>query len=263
MASGEMWRLADSPLAVHGLFVGLGTLAAVVVYVLEARRRHRLDDQHIAMMLGALICGGVAARLSTLWRYLTLAPEPTLWGAVLEGGQSVLGGLAGAYAGAVLTKRLIGYRGSTGDVFAPAVALGIGIGRFGCLLTEPPGTPTQLPWGISVSAERAALFVGVPQEWVGVPLHPSFAYEIAFHLLSFVVLRGLRARPELEGELFKLYLLAYALFRFAVELVRGNPVVGWGLTWSQMFLIPSSLLLIGYFIRRRSKTTNPLETLHV
>ncbi|HSK74865.1 MAG TPA: prolipoprotein diacylglyceryl transferase family protein [Thermoanaerobaculia bacterium] len=228
----------------------LGTAAAVAVFVAEGRRRGRLDDRLFAVLVGSLVCGALAAKLSTAWRYLASAPDPSLLGMLVSGGKSVLGGLAGAYLGALLTKRLIGYRDSTGDVFAPAVALGIGLGRIGCLLTEPPGTPTGLPWGVVVDAERAARIPGFPSAWTGVPLHPSFAYEIAFHLVLFTVLLRLRSRADLRGELFKLFLLAYAVFRFFVEFVRGNEAVWHGLTRSQLFLMPSALLLAGYFIRR-------------
>jgi prolipoprotein diacylglyceryltransferase len=248
-----MPTLPFEPSGLHGAFVALGALAAVAVFLLEARWRRTLDDRLFTILTGALFCGALAAKLSTSWRYFAAAPDPTLLGALVYGGKSVLGGLAGAYFGAVATKRLIGYRAPTGDVFAPAVALGIGIGRFGCLLSETPGTPTGLPWGVRVDAARAALLPGFPPAWVGVPLHPSFAYEIAFHFAMLAVLLRLRRRPDLRGELFKVYLLAYAAFRFLIEFVRGNEVAWAGLTRSQLFLIPSALLLAGSFWRRRRR----------
>lgn len=245
--------LAFAPFGVHGAFVALGVAAAVLVFVLEARRRRTLDDRLVIILTGSLLCGALAAKLSTAWRYLAAAPDPTLLGTLVYGGKSVLGGLAGAYFGAHLTKRLIGYRAPTGDVFAPAVALGIGLGRFGCLLTEPPGTPTGFSWGVTAGAARAAEIPGFPPAWIGVPLHPSFAYEIVFHLAMLALLLRLRRRPDLRGELFKVYLLAYAVFRFLIEFVRGNEVVWAGLTRSQLFLIPSALLLAGYFLRRSGR----------
>jgi prolipoprotein diacylglyceryltransferase len=84
-----------------------------------------------------------------------------------------------------------------------------------------------------------------------VPLHPSFIYEIPFHLAMAGLLFRLRARGAFRDDLFKLYCLAYAPFRFLIELVRGNPVVWHGLTRSQLFLVPSMLLLAGAFLRRR------------
>jgi len=234
----------------HGLFVLLGTAAATLVVLAGARRRIP-GESLLALVVGALICGALGAKLAVVWRYLDTAATPSLFGLVLRGGQSILGGLTGAYVGVILTKRLIGFRAGTGDFFAPAVALGIGIGRFGCLLTETPGAPTGSRWGEVVDAARAAQISGFPPQWIGVPLHPSFAYEIPFHFMMAGLLFHLRARGAWRDDLFKLYCLAYAPFRFLLEFVRGNPIVWHGLTRSQLFLIPSMLVLAVWFLRRR------------
>ena len=95
------------------------------------------------------------------------------------------------------------------------------VGRVGCLLTELPGTPTEAGWGVSLSAEQAARVGGE----AGVALHPSFAYEIVFHLAAFAVLWGwLRFQPIAAGETLTLYLGAYGVFRFLAEFVRGNEI---------------------------------------
>ena len=96
-----------------------------------------------------------APRLSTSWQYVEVTSDSPL-NALANGGKSILGGLAGAYAGALITKRWLGYRGRTGDLFAPAVALGMAIGRWGCFLTEEPGRPTTLPWGIRLAPSAGA-----------------------------------------------------------------------------------------------------------
>ncbi len=84
-------------------------------------------------------------------------------------------------------------------------------------------------------------------------MHPSFVYEIIFHLLAFAGLWWLRPRVVVKGELLKIYLLAYAIFRFGVEFVRGNQVLALGLSRSQFFLIPSVLLLALHFWRQRRR----------
>jgi prolipoprotein diacylglyceryltransferase len=77
-----------------------------------------------------------------------------------------------------------------------------------------------------------------------VPLHPSFAYEIAFHLAAYAGLLALRGRVHRPGALLTLYLAAYAVFRFAVEFVRDNDVVLAGLTRGQVFLLVVAPLLL-------------------
>lgn len=222
---------------IHDGLLLVGTLAGLIVWLHEARRRSLLDERLIWILIGALVCGALGARLSVLWRYVSIDPSPSAGGFFLASGRSILGGLTGAYAGVLLTKRLVGYRAPTGDVFAPAVALAMAIGRLGCFFTELPGTPSALPWAVSF--------------YDGVPRHPSFLYEILFQLGVLAVLWRARTHVHVPGDLFKIYLLLYAVFRFAVEFVRGNDVVWLGLTRSQLFLIPASLALAAYFLSRR------------
>jgi prolipoprotein diacylglyceryltransferase len=217
---------------------------------MEGRRRNLHDRRLWTIAAGALLTGAVFAKLGSGWRYLVDDPEPSLVGLWMRGGKSLLGGLAGAYLGVIVTKRLVGYPQRTGDLFAPAVALGIAVGRIGCFLTEPIGTPTSLPWGITVSPEVGARIPNCSQCRLGVPLHPSFLYEIAALLVLFGVLRWLRPRVGVPGELFKLFLLAYGTFRFLVEFVRANDPLAYGLTGSQTFLMVTMPLLFAYFMRQ-------------
>lgn len=250
-------RLGPLPIPTHDLFLLLGVATATAVFVLEARRRRMRDPRLAWVVMGALLGGAVMAKASTAWRYVATDPDPSLAGSLLYGGKSILGGLAGAYVGALVAKRVVGYRASTGDLFAPAVALGMAVGRVGCFLTEQVGTPTSLPWGIAVSAELADRIPMCAACVPGVPMHPSFLYEIAFLLVMFGLLLWLRPRVHVPGELFKVFLLGYAGFRFAVEFVRGNPPMWAGLSGSQLFLIPGILLLLAYYWRRWARGVSP------
>jgi phosphatidylglycerol---prolipoprotein diacylglyceryl transferase len=229
----------------------------MVMFVRSARGCRALDFRLLAILAGALLGGALGSKAAVLWRYLDREATPSLLGWLIAGGQSVLGGLSGAYLGVVLSKRLTGYRAGTGDLFAPAAALGIGIGRIGCLLTETPGSPTGASWGVVVAATRAAQIPGFPPAWIGLPLHPSFAYEISFQFAMAAWLLWLRARGACRGDLFELYCLAYAPFRFLIEFVRGNPTVWHGLTRSQLFLLPAMPLLVLAFLRRRRRLPLP------
>lgn len=233
------------PLPTHDSFVGLGVLVAVVVIAHEARRRGQTDDRLLAVVTGALVGGAILMRLGTWLQHVDLRHNATLVEQWAYGNRSVLGGLVGAWLGAHLAKRLTRYRERTGDLFAPAVALGMAVGRVGCLLTENPGTPTGGTWGIVLDVEAAAR-VGAP---AGVGLHPSFGYEIAFHAAAFAVIWWwLRHRPLPPGEMFVWYLAAYGGFRFLVELVRGNEVVWAGLTRPQIFLALTLPLLVARIV---------------
>lgn len=234
----------------HEFFVLAGAVAALIVFLSETRRRALADERLPWIVAGSLAAGAAGARLGNVWRYAVVNHDPSLIDAFVRGGRSILGGLAGAYVGAVVTKRLLRYPRKTGDLFAPAVALGMAIGRVGCFLSEQVGTPTTLPWGLRLSDATLARIPNCSYCTSGVALHPSFLYEIAFHLAMFVLLVVYwRPRVRVEGDLFKIYLLAYAVFRFFVEFVRGNPPLWRGLSASQVFLIPSTVLLVVYFAK--------------
>jgi prolipoprotein diacylglyceryltransferase len=239
-----------TPNQTHDLLVYAGVAAACVVFAIEAWRRGMLEPRLYLLVVGILAFGAVFSRLSLSWTYLLGALAPSWQGLLAYTGKSILGGLAGAYIGAHVMKRVLGYRESTGDLFAPAVALGMAIGRVGCFLTERIGTPTTLPWGITVDEAYARRVPGV---MANVPLHPSFVYEVLFHAAMFALLNWMRGRIAIKGELLKVYLATYCVFRFLVEFVRGNPPLLFGLSGSQLFLVPSSLLLAGYFFQQISR----------
>ncbi len=229
------------PIPTHGLFVGLGVLAAAVVFVLEARRRGARDERLVFVVTGALVGGAIFMRMGTWLQHVDLRENASLTEQWLYGNRSILGGLFGAWLGVHVAKRVTGYRLRTGDLFAPAVALGMAVGRIGCLLTEEPGTPTGHGWGVTLD-RASAQRLHAP---AGVPLHPSFLYEIGFHLVAFLLLWfWLRHRGLPPGETFTLYVAAYTTFRFLVEFVRGNDIAWEGLTRPQLVLAVTIPLLL-------------------
>ncbi len=241
--------------AVHDLWVGAGVLAALIVFGYEVRRRGVADPRIWVVAASCLLCGGLAARLGTWWYHLAPADNAPVWEHWVYGNRSIIGGLAGAWLGVHLGKRLIGYRPRTGDLFAPAVALGLAVGRVGCLLTELPGTPTGGEWGIVLDRDQA-MILGGP---IGVGLHPSFGYEIAFHLLAFVLLWTHRDRFA-PGDLFVLYVGGYAVVRFGLEFLRGNEAAWAGLSRSQ-WVIAAFAIPLGWRCRRAWATRRPSSAL--
>jgi phosphatidylglycerol:prolipoprotein diacylglycerol transferase len=110
---------------------------------------------------------------------------------------------------------------TTCDVFAPGIALGHVIGRFGCLFAGCCyGKPTTRPWGITFTNPFAAANVGTP---LGIPLHPTQLYEAGAEALILLVLlvTERKGRP-FAGRTFWLYMFLYAVSRFIIEFYRGD-----------------------------------------
>lgn len=244
---------ADGPitLVTHDLFTIAGILAGLVLYYRALRRDRVLDGRIAIISLAAIGGGALGARLITSWEIVdevNSAGLPLTY-VLTHGPRSIIGGLAGAYLAIVVTKRALGYTLSTGDYYAAAIPLALAIGRVGCFLSELPlGTPTELPWGMTVSADAAAAFPRCPG--CDGPMHPSMLYEIGFHAAAFALIATRGPLLPIRGDTLKAYLLAYGLFRFGVEFVRGNEVQALGLTGPQLVLIPLTALLVVHFARR-------------
>ena len=235
----------------HDLFTVAGILAGLALYYRALRRDRVLDRRIVLISLAAILGGALGARIITSWEVIdeVTAAELPLTYVITHGPRSIIGGLAGAYLAIVLSKRALGYTLSTGDYYAAAIPLALAIGRVGCFLAELPlGTPTDLPWGMTVPPEAAAAFPRCPG--CDGPMHPSMLYEIGFHLGAFALITARGPLLPIRGDTLKAYLLAYGLFRFGVEFVRGNEVQAWGLTGPQIVLIPLIGLLMFHFVRQ-------------
>src|SRR5919201_2026334 len=121
-----LFELGDVRIYSHGFVLGLLICLAVLVY--EARRRRWPADEVVPITLCAFVGGILGARLAMLvfagWNVAaTVFDYFALFDASVGPG-SVLGGVAGAYAGGYLASRSLGAR-CTCDAFAPAMALGM------------------------------------------------------------------------------------------------------------------------------------------
>lgn len=149
-------------------------------------------------------------------------------------GKTIMCGLVGGYLGVEIAKWSLDVRVKTGDTFAVPVATAVGIGRLGCFHAGCCyGTPTALPWGV--------VFPAVD----GLPRHPTQLYESAFHLTLAGCLWLLQQRGMFRGQLVKLYILLYLVYRFATEFVRPEArfSIG-GLTGYQYATIPMGVLFV-------------------
>jgi prolipoprotein diacylglyceryltransferase len=237
----------------HDAFSLLAVVVGFAIYYRELRHRGLLDERIVLISLAVLLGGVIGARAITAWERVdgyaaALSSGVPVSAALLHGGKSIIGAIAGGYLAGVLAKRALGYTTSTGDCYVIALPVATAIGRIGCFLTELPlGTPTDLPWAVSVDPAAAAAFAHCPG--CALPMHPSMLYEVLFNIAAIPILLRLRRVVPIRGEVLKLYLAAAVLFRLWVETVRGNEVDALGLTGPQLVLLPLLALLVVHFVR--------------
>jgi prolipoprotein diacylglyceryl transferase len=228
----------------HGFFFAAGLFVCLFVVAYEARRRRWPPDEAIPITLSAFVGGVLGARLAMLlFAGWDAAPVVLDYFSLFDpsvGPGSILGGMIGAYTGGYLASRALETR-CTCDAFAPAMALGLAVGRIGDYLSAEDGLgkATTLPWG-------------VPVPGVDYLVHPAPLYDAGFNVLWFCALVALRDRlPLRDGDLLKIGFAGYALFRFFVEFVRNNAVLAFGLTGQQLVCVALVAVTVLYYGSRQ------------
>jgi phosphatidylglycerol:prolipoprotein diacylglycerol transferase len=247
------------PLTVYtyGLLLAAAYLLGLKVAMVRAARRGldsaRILDLGIYIIIAALV-GAKLLLLVTDFR--TFAGDPRELLMLARSGGVFYGGLILAVAVALWYIRRIGLPlWTTCDAFAPGIALGHVVGRFGCFFAGCCyGRPTSVPWAITFTNPLAAANVGTP---LGVPLHPTQLYEAGAEFAILLVLLASERRGRVyPGRTFWLYMLLYAVSRFIIEFFRGDERGMVGIFSTSQFisilLAPLAVAMLVYLAKRPS-----------
>ena len=207
----------------YGVLLAAAYLLGLQLALKRAKARHldstRVMDLGIYIIISALVG---AKLLLLVTDFQTFKSNPAELLNLLREGGVFYGGLIVAVTVALWYIRRVGLPlWTTCDVFAPGIALGLIIGRFGCFFAGCCfGKPTSVPWAITFTDPFAAANVGTP---LNVPLHPTQLYEAGanFVILAFLLATE-RFGRKFAGRTFWLYMLLYAVSRYVIEFYRGD-----------------------------------------
>ncbi|MEW5803871.1 MAG: prolipoprotein diacylglyceryl transferase [bacterium] len=215
-----LFKIGPIKIYTYGFFIALAFISGIFWSAREAKRLgenpERIMDLGFLVTLSAIIGARILFILLNLPEYLE---HPLNSLKIWEGGLVFHGGLiASILAGLFYLKRHHLRTWKYADIIAPALALGQGIGRIGCLMAGCCyGKETSLPWGICFTDPNSLATLHIP-------LHPTQIYESICTLLIFAALLRLRKRKNFEGQVFWTYIVLYSIVRFTIDFFRGDEV---------------------------------------
>jgi phosphatidylglycerol:prolipoprotein diacylglycerol transferase len=250
-----LFEVGRFPVYTYGVLLAAAYLTGLWLAVRRARARGLNGDRVMDLGIWIIASALIGAKLLLLvvdFDYFSQNPGELL--SVFRSGGVFYGGLIAAVVVAFWYMRRAKLPlWQTTDAFAPGIALGHVVGRFGCLMAGCCyGRPTSVPWGITFTNPLAADNVGTPLD---IPLHPTQLYEAGAELIILILLLATERRGrQFPGRTFWLYMLMYAVTRFIIEFYRGDPRGALGVfSTSQLIsviLVPISIIMLVRLARR-------------
>jgi phosphatidylglycerol:prolipoprotein diacylglycerol transferase len=247
----------------YGLFIVLGVLAGLSITLKLANKFGLSANKIFDLAFWMIIFGIIGARVYHVlleWGYYS----QNYWNIlkVWQGGLAIHGGII---AGLLVLfyfcwKEKVNFW-LVAAVFAPGVAIGQAIGRWGNYFNQELfGTPTNLPWGIPID------FMNRPDRYLSASyFHPTFLYESLGDLLIFIILlliiRQFFIKKFTNYKIILLaYLIMYSALRFSTEFLRTDiTAYFFGYRWPQVIsilIIITSIFLI--FFPKKKKEEKPV-----
>lgn len=234
-------QIGPITLRTYGLFVAIGVLAGYnYVLILNSYKKH-FPKQFISnLSFFSIVIGFIGARivyvLNNLQYYKdNISSVIKFW----EGGLIFYGGITtGILFGIIYTllnkKNLLDIL----DLYAPAIFLGLSIGRIGCFSAGCCyGIPTESFLGIVFTHPESLAPTGVK-------LFPTQLVESIFSLLLFIFLHLCLIKEKFKHRILFIGVGVYSIYRFIIEFYRGDPrgkgIIG--ISFSQDFSIVLLLL---------------------
>ena len=270
----ELFSIGGLVIRGYGLMMALGFVLGLMNWVWLGRRSGR-DFTYCSDLLFWIMVSGIAGARAVyvLFEWDYYREHPLLILRIDQGGLVFYGGfLFAGLALAVFARRHRESLVSLLDFVMTSVPLAHAFGRMGCFLNGCCfGRPCDGPLGVRFPAESPVVWHQVTFSLIprgaaqSLPVHPVQLYEAALNLLLYAVLVWTYRRSPREGRATALYLLAYAVIRFATETFRGDDRLRWlGLSVSQhasigLFLTGVVVLAWTRYAKPRTADGSPRE----
>lgn len=214
----NLFSIGPVTLHTYGLFVAMGFLCALMVTMKLGRSEGIGPQQVMDMGFLLIVAALVGSRLLYVFMNFSYYLENPL--AVLkvwEGGLVFSGGILGVLCAVFYLVKKTGLSfWQIGDLWAPGVALGQGIGRIGCFMAGCCyGRPVEGGFGV-VFTHLESL---APRN---IALYPTQIYASLLGVAIFVALYLLHKKKAFQGQVCLWFLILHSTARLFEERFRGD-----------------------------------------
>lgn len=217
-----LFEIGGHKLMTYNVFMVL----AIVVGIFIFKKSSDQNNHAMGIAFSGLLGGALGAKLAMLVVYFGELQRADDFSLILFSGKSIVGGLIGGFVGVILYKRLFNIKVRMGNRLVVPILVGMAIGRVGCLMNGCCyGKVTNFPLAMRLGD--------------GQYRHPTQIYEIIFDLgLAWYLNQWLKRDPATEpGKLYQIFINAYLIFRFFIEFIRDEKVIGYHLTYFQIICL--------------------------
>ncbi|MFZ1451904.1 MAG: prolipoprotein diacylglyceryl transferase family protein [Ferruginibacter sp.] len=235
---GSIKILLHALLEPLGMFIGF----RYFLYLRKGKGDQIESSQRLWIIIGAIFGALIGSRLVGGLENpaeLVKAANPLIY---FYTNKTVIGGFLGGLFGVELVKKIIGEKHSSGDLFTYPMILALIIGRIGCfgmgVYEETYGIQTTFFTGMNLGDDLLR--------------HPVTLYEIVFLLMLWIGLIQLEKRYTLvAGGRFKVFMIAYIFFRFALDFIKPHYTFSFGLSTIQLVCLGGLIYYAIYIFKPR------------
>ncbi len=189
------------------------------------------DINRLWILLGAMLGALIGSRVIAMLENPSEIANQT-WLTFYQN-KTVAGGFLGGLFGVEAIKKIIGVTTASGDIYVIPIIVALFIGRIGCfsmgVAENTYGVETQFIFGMDLGDGKLR--------------HPIALYEMAYMVLLFGLFQKIKHVQLRNGDRFKLFMVLYFLYRFAVEFIKPYHPLFLGLSSIQW----SALFIFGYY----------------
>ena len=252
----DLFSIGPFTLHTYGLLVATGFLIGLLVTVKigksEGIKPQQTMDMGFLIILAAIIGSRLMYVLMNVSYYIE---RPLDMFKIWQGGLVFSGGIICVVLTVIwYTKKHHLSFWKVADLWAPAMAIGQGIGRIGCFMAGCCyGRPSGSNWGVVFTDPHALAPLNIS-------LYPTQIYSSLSGFVIFFVLILMHSRKKFEGQVFLWLLVLHSTARLFVERFRGDDrgvLLGGGdMSITQLvtlLILIASIVTLFIFKRRQAK----------